>query len=102
MVEVEQKLTGLIDRDRDTPIDTPSQRINTRNKELMDAIQTTGNRHISRGNRRKHNPNFTQEIKGLIIQRDTLPKTSPKPFTAAIIQQLHALNTGIDTKIIER
>ena len=64
-------------------------------------IQNADQKHIPRGNRKKHNPNFTTEIQGLIRQRDTL-KHSPTPHTPNTVEQIQALNTQINSKISEQ
>ena len=76
--------------------------INTAVKHFNTIIQNADKKHIPRGSRKRHNPNFTPEIQGLIRQRDTLKHNSPTPLTQNITDQIQALNTQINTKIQEQ
>jgi len=62
-------------------------------------ISKTGEKHIPRGDRKVHNPNFTPEIKSLIETRDNIKHSPPFPNTEVTARTVLSLNEQISTKI---
>ncbi|WP_435326059.1 hypothetical protein, partial [Klebsiella pneumoniae] len=67
-----EEFTNETEQHFETLNSTPITNIDTAVHTFNTIIQNADKKHIPRGNRKKHNPNFTPEIQDLIRQRDTL------------------------------
>ena len=80
---------------------SPITNINHTVARFNSIIQEADKKHIPKGNRKNHNPNFTSEIYALIRERNNLRKT-PTPHSHNTSLRIQALNSQITNKIREQ